>query len=977
MIHHFGDFELDTELYELRRAGEVQPLEPQVFDVLAYLITHRDHVVGKDELLENIWPGRIVSDSALTSRLKTARQAIGDTGRAQKLIKTVHGRGYRFVADVDSRETGKAPARPELSLAEETPMTAPSIVGRDAELATLARHAERAAGGELELVFVSGEAGLGKTSLIHAFLDRIRASGGPRIAIGQCYERGTTGEAFMPLLDAFAELAGGPDRAEVIATMADKAPSWLLQMPWLVNATEFETLERRVIGVTRERMLREFAAAVQALCAERPLIIVLEDLHWSDPSTLGLLDWLARRQESIKLMLLGSYRPDDAPGYTPELGEAVYGMKLRGLATSLQLSDLDAAAIETYLSTHFPGCEFPPGLSEELEQRIDGSPLFLQSITEAWRDRGIVSAEGTRWSVDADRADLLTVMPDNVRLLITDQLGQLEADERDMLEAASVAGVRFASALVDAACESDRESELTRLAEHGRFIVREDDAKWPDGTPVSQFRFRHALFREVAYSSLPAGRRVELHKRIGARLERAYGRRARERAVELAVHYTAGHDAAKAVDYRLLGAQQAFVRGGYREAIAQLDAGLDLLSETPGIPGRMQKELSLRMLLAPALIQTNGWSDPRAETELERALQIAAARQSPELSSVLYSLAGVHELRGNYAHTEKLIEQQRALPEPFPDPVAELASCELLACSLFHQGNLDEALRNADAGLAIDDPVGVDRAFYIYGENPRASCHNWAALSLALMGCADQARLRIDAALEMSRAPVRTYSLSNALSQAATLQQLLGNPQRVLEFSEEALNVAAVEGFAYPTAVAEILRGWALTVTGNATDGLAGIERGLELHAASGARMDRPYYLGLYAEALLSAGRSTEALKTIDDAIEQVRQTRRFFFEPDLYTIKAKIVEAADRESDTTALEELLETAIRTASEHGNRLAELRARRALVALDAENSVRTARLGHLRDTLETFDEGVDLPDFEQAVALTSELAQQPP
>jgi DNA-binding winged helix-turn-helix (wHTH) protein/tetratricopeptide (TPR) repeat protein len=973
VIHHFGDFELDTELYELRRAGKVQPLEPQVFDVLAYLIAHRDHVVGKDELLENIWPGRIVSDSALTSRLKTARQVIGDTGRAQKLIKTVHGRGYRFVADVDSRETGKAPAKPELSLPEATPSAAPNIVGRDVELAVLEQHAGRAAGDKLELVFVSGEAGLGKTTLMHAFLDRIRASGDTRIAIGQCYERGTTGEAFMPLLDAFAELASGTDRPEVIATLADKAPSWLLQMPWLVNATEFETLERRVIGITRERMLREFAAAVQALCAERLLIIVLEDLHWSDPSTLGLLDWLARRQESIKLMLLGSYRPDDAPGYTAELGETVYGLKLRGLATSMRLSDLDAAAIEAYLEGHFPGCEFPPGLSDELEERIDGSPLFLQSITEAWRDRSIVSADGANWRLNTDRADLLAVMPDNVRLLITDQLGQLAAHKRDMLEAASVAGVRFASALVDAACGSSCEDDLARLAEHGRFIVREEDAKWPDGTPVSQFRFRHALFREVAYASLPAGRRSELHNRIGERLERGYDRRAPECAIELAAHYTAGHDAAKAVDYRLLGAQQAFARGGYREAIAQLDAGLDLLTETPGIPKRAQKELDLRLLLAPALIQTNGWSDPRAEAELERAHQIAAERQSPELSTVLYSLAGVHELRGDYAETEALLAQQRALPEPFADPIAELASRELLACSLFHQGAFEEARSNADAGLAIDDPSGVDRAFYVYGENPRASCHNWAGLSLALMGFPDKARERIEAALEMSRAPVRTYSLSNALSQAATLQQLLGNPERVLEFSEEALTVAAVEGFAYPTAVAEILRGWALTVTGNPADGLAGIERGLGLHAASGAQMDRPYYLGLQAAALLRAGRAAEALEIIDDALEQVRQTRRFFFEPDLFTIKAKIVAATDPSTDPAALETLLETAIDTASEQGNRLAELRARKELVALDTEENVRTSRLVQLRDTLQAFEEGLDLPDFVEAAALTSALA----
>jgi len=969
VIYVFGEFELDTELYELRRSGAVQPLEPQVFDVLSYLVEHRDHLVTKDELLAKIWPGRIVSESALTSRLKTARQAIGDTGRAQRWIKTLHGRGYRFVGEVDIRNAGKAEPKSELAL----PSTAPSpaaIVGRDIELGALRRHFERAAAGHLEVVFVEGEAGLGKTTLIHTFLDELRAASSAAIAIGQCYERGTTGEAFMPLLDALAELAAGTEREAVVAVLSETAPSWLMQMPWLVTASEHERLQQRVIGITRERMLREFAAVVAALCADLPLVIVLEDVHWSDSSTLGLLNWLARRRETLKLLILASYRPGDAPGYSTELSETVYNLRLRGLATNLALSDLDAFAIAAFLERQFPGCEFPQSLAGEIEQRIDGNPLFLQSLVEAWRDRGSVRPLDGGWRVEARLSDLLGIMPESLRRLITDQLGQLEPGARKMIEAASVAGVRFASALVDAACGSERERELAGLAEHGRFLTREEDSRWPDGTLVSQFRFRHALFREVAYAGLPAGERAALHLAIARRLERGYGRHAAERAVELAAHFTAGEDHAKAIEYRLVSAQQAFARGGYHEAIAQLEAGLASLERAGEIADRVQREVALLILLAPALIQTNGWADARARAALERAREVAIEHRRPELPAILFSLAAIHELRGDYAGTENLLEERRRLPSDYPDAVAELGARELLACSQFHQGSLEDALRNAEAGLAVESSGGIDRAFYIYGENPRVSCHNWAGLSLALMGDVDSARERVECGLSMSRAPIRSYSLSNALCQAATLRQLLDEPDAALRLSEEALSVAAVEGFTYPMAVAEILRGWSLAASGRSSEGIAAIERGLELHTASGAEMDRPYYLGLYAEALLDAGRSAEALVAIDRALEQVAQTRQFFFEAELLSIKAAILLAEPTAEHVAQAEALLETAVEKADRQKNRLAELRARMALLKLAGDGAERDRRIVDLRKTLESFRSGLDLADLRTAAELVA-------
>jgi len=463
MIYAFGEFELDTQLFELHRDGRPCALEPQVFNVLRYLIEHADHVVTKDELLENLWPGRVVSESALTSRLKTARRILGDSGREQRFIKTLHGRGYRFVAAVEQRADGTSPRSRSALEAPRTPASVsvprPSApVGRETELGVLEQLWRVAAGGRLQLVFIDGEGGLGKTTLISAFLDGLRAAEKAQIAVGQCVE-------------------------------------------------------------------------------------------------------------------------------------------------------LSAA-----------------------------------------------------------------------------------------------------------------------------------DAAWPDGTITSQFRFTHTLYREALYAGLPAGRRKRLHAQIGERLERGFGAAAAERATELAIHFTVGGDYDRATHYRFAAAQLAFARGGYREAIGHLEQGLALLASHADIPEHEPRELGFQLLLAPALIQTGGWSEPRAEAALSRALEIAERLDDPRLPSVLYNLAGVYELRGEYAESQRWLEHQHALPKPFETPLAKLESHELLACSLYHQGDFENALEHAEAGLAAANVFDSDTKLYIYGENPRVSCHNWAGLAQWFLGYPDRAR---------------------------------------------------------------------------------------------------------------------------------------------------------------------------------------------------------------------------------------------
>jgi DNA-binding winged helix-turn-helix (wHTH) protein/tetratricopeptide (TPR) repeat protein len=974
VIYAFAEFELDTQLFELRRQGQPCPLEPQVFNVLRYLIEHADHVVSKEELLENLWPGRVVSESALTSRLKTARQILGDSGREQRLIKTLHGRGYRFIGSVE-RRAGAEPGRVEPAreaargVAPTVPVSrAPAPVGREPEIALLDRHWQAAGAGNLQIVFIEGEAGLGKTTLIAAFLARVRAGADARVAVGQCVELGAGGEAYMPVLDALDALCRGPGGDEVVACLEDIAPTWLLQLPGLVGAEERQRIEQRVLGVTQERMLREFAAAARALGESRPLLLVLEDLHWCDPSTLALLAWLGRRNESIRLFILCSHRPGEAPEPARSLAETVYGLRLRGLARLIVLDPLEPAEITAYLEQRFPGCTIPRAVVETLHAHTEGNPLFLVSVVDSWVDRGMLVESADGWRLQAQDVRLFDLIPDTLRLLINDQLNRLAPLQRRLLEAGSAVGVRFPAALVEGLLAQEGEPcerELTELAEGSPFIARDSDAEWPDGTITSQFRFTHTLYRETLYAGLPVGRRTRMHAEIGERLERAYGAAAAEHAIELAIHFTAGGDYDRAAHYRFGAAQLAFGRGGYREAIAHLEQGLDLLARHPEIPEHDTRELGFHLLLAPALIQTSGWSESRAEAALERALALAEALDDPRLPSAIYLLAAIHELRGEYAQSQHWLERQHALPKPFASPLAKLESHELLACSLYHQGAFEQALVHAEAGLAAADVFDTESKLYLYGENPRVSCHNWAGLALWFLGFPERARARIEEGLVLARRPARKYSLSNALCQAATLYQLRREPARVLEFAQEAVAVAHEEGFTYPLAVGQILEGWALGTTGRVDEGLERIREGLDRHRASGAHMDRPYYLGLLAE-VLGADRQRElARQTLEEALAQVDNTRHFFQEAELLRLLAEFeLEAGN---DVRA-RELLRKSLAAAETQRNKIAQLRAERALEGLTRGTRAHAGHLRALRELYASFTEGHDAPDLREAAAL---------
>jgi DNA-binding winged helix-turn-helix (wHTH) protein/tetratricopeptide (TPR) repeat protein len=952
MIYRFGDCQLDDLRYELRRDGQPRHLEPQVFEVLAYLVRHRDRVVTKAELLDEIWGSRFVTDSALTSRVKAARRAIGDSGREQRVIRTVHGRGYRFLASV--RELGQAPP------------AGADLIGREAELGRLGALYDLAAHGRRQVVFVTGEAGIGKTTLVEAFAGEVGRERAGLVARGQCLEQRGAPEPYLPVFDALGRLCQVDPGA--VALLSRVAPTWLAQMPALVEPADRADLEQRALGGTQGRMLREAAEALEAAGSDRPLVLVLEDLHWADPSTVDLLEWLARRDTPARLLVVGTYRPADALAGGAPIGNAGADLRLRGLAHELRLGELGPQAVAAVLGRGLPGADVPEELARLVHRRTDGVPLFVVQLAQAWTDAGVLRSASGRWELVPHPPGDDPEVPDDLRRLLELQLERLDAADLAMLEAAAVGGVEFAAATaaadgpgtVDAA-----EERCAALARHGRFLRPTGTVAWPDGTVSSGFRFAHDLHRTVLYDRIPAGRRARLHAAVAGRLERAYGPAAAAHAAELATHFLEGRDHPRAVGYLQAAAAQALGRSAPREAIRHLEALLEALPRLPDGPGRDQAELAAQLSLGPALITTRGFASPEVEAAFTRAHELCVALDRPrELRLALHGLAAVAEFRGRYHRSEALLTRILGLG------VGELAveAHELLACSTFHQGAAARAVGYAERGLALFDEGGdhtVDPTYLApYGEHPAVCCHYWAALALWFLGRPDSALAHGEQARALAAA--HPYSLASAEVQLAYLHQYRGEPAETLRWAGRALGTATEHGFPIRVAQAAILGGWALAVTGIVDDGVDQLRAGLAGYLATGAELDHPYYLGLLGEAVAATTAGpAEGLAVVDEAIELVGTARPFYYLPELHRLRGDLL-GRDRRAAAQAAE-AYGRAMEIAAGYGTRSAELRAAIRLCRLPDGSTPAGARAA-LRRLYDQFDEGFGTPDLLAARAL---------
>ena len=591
MTRKFPPFELDSVNQCLWRHGGSQEVErilltPKAFAVLSCLVEHSGRLVTQDELLEAVWPDTFVQPEVLKYQIADVRSALGDHPKNPVFIETLPRRGYRFIASVMEGDSAQplAPAIPARG----------QLVGRDHACGALHSSLRKALRGQRRIVFITGDAGIGKTALVEEFQHQVAfEEPSIRIARGQCVEGFGGAEAYYPMLDALGQLCRGSEQSRVVETLAAKAPTWLVQFPALLKREHRQTLQQEILGATRDRMLREIQEALDALASEVPLLLVLEDLQWADPSTVDLISALARRQTAAKLMLIATKLPVGMVIPEHPLKTLKRDLLVHHLCEEITLSPLAKADVAEYLGARSLGGSLRNGFAELIHGHSEGNPLFMVAALDDMTQRGLISREKGTWHVRVPLEEIVLEVPETLRQMIEAQIEHLSTEEQRILEFASVLGPVFSAAIVAMVMNVDGEAVAAlfkRLSHRPRIVC----------AAVSQqsecFRFRHALYREVFQRRQTAARRASSHRRVAEWAEAHWGR-SNEFACYLADHFEQGADWPRAVKYLRMAAETAAQSSDSQAAAAILRHALESASHLP-TPERNANESEILEKLA-------------------------------------------------------------------------------------------------------------------------------------------------------------------------------------------------------------------------------------------------------------------------------------------------------------------------------------------------------------------------------------------
>ena len=645
----FHAFRLDKTNATLWRDDKVVPLRPKSFSALCYLVERHGQLVTKDELLDEVWQRRCVGESVLKVCINELRQVLGDDAHTPAYLVTVARRGYRFIAPVTEIKPSKKTEEPAIGFRRFNQPSNRSDywIGRERAQAGLLAIWQRSLEGSRQVIFLTGEPGIGKTTLIEMFLGQISAHN-PAVLRMRCVEHFGQGEALLPMIEAIERRCCAPGGRKLIKLLHLHAPVWLAQLPSVLQPGEREALQREIFGASRERMVREGCELLETLSRDAPLILVLEDLHWSDHATLDFLGLLARRSTPASLLVLATYRPADASLQMHPVTSVHRELQLKGISSEFCVDSFSLDEIETYLIQRFPGTKIPRSVSETLFARTGGHPLFVSNLIEY-----LISQH--QWCPLSQEIVVDKALPDTIRRVIEREIERLSLDEQHLLGVASVIGSHFSVRLLGAVLAMEM-AEVDRccngLARRGQILLSDGVEQGSQGDVAGLYAFRHALYVEVLYQRLAPGQIVRLHSRIGECLEKLHGEKDLRYAAELALHFEKGWDWIRAVRYLTQAAANAAQRFANRQAYdylvraqglvgqlmpeQQMATRIDLLKQSSAIRRSMGDMAGAKADLEDMLATAKASGDIRAEVlalvELSRVLVWLNRRQCLELA---------------------------------------------------------------------------------------------------------------------------------------------------------------------------------------------------------------------------------------------------------------------------------------------------------------------------------------------------------
>jgi class 3 adenylate cyclase len=838
--------------------------------------------------------------------------------------------------------------------------TTTPLVGRGEEIDLLLRRWDQAKRGEGCVVLISGEPGIGKSRIAQTVAERINAEPHTRLryfcsphhqdsalypSIAQLeraagFRREDTSEQCLAKLEAVLS-QGTNDLSEVVPLFAD-----LLSIPTGDRYLPLNLTPQK----RKQKTLHAQLAQVEALATRQPVLMVFEDAHWSDPTTRESLDLVVDRVAALRVLVIITFRPEFTPSW---IG--------RPHVTLLALARLPIRQ-RAQMITHVTGGKMlPKEIADQIVDRTDGVPLFIEELTKSIIESGLLIETGNSYAITGPVLPL--TIPTTLHASLLARLDRL-SPTREVAQIGAALGRSFSHELISAVAPMSQPQLNDALAQlvNAELIFRRGEP------PDAEYTFKHALVQDAAYGTLLRSRRQQLHAHIAAKLEARFPEIAASEPAVLARHCAEAGLVEKAIVYRLKAGRRAMARSAMTEAVAQFQKGLDLLAGIPDGPRRREEELNLQIALGPALAWTKGHSAPEVGEAISRARALAEQLdQSKYLAPLLYGQWQYHLVRSEHKVALSIAEYMDKVGEERNDQSLQLLGRRARGLSCWYLGKFVTARALQEQCFGLGDPT---RRAVVSGltEDPFAAMLATLAITLAFLGYIDQARSRLNEALLEARQLKHAQTLAVALSFASSIGWIIRSPE-LQRHAEELLTLSAEHDFPLFFGFGAISRGRSFTALGQAHEGLKLITQGLSSIRSTGSAANMPRALMCLAEAYAAIGRPLEGLGRLAEAVEIIERTEERNSEAELYQLRGDLLNAT---GDRPAAEESYRQALAVANRQSAKTFELRAATSLARLWRDQGKRTEARGLLAPIYGWFTEGLDTPILQDAKALLDEL-----
>jgi predicted ATPase len=858
-----------------------------------------------------------------------------------------------------------APRTPEYSDDDGVTGGFDALVGRDEEIGLLLRRWEQSKEGLGQVVLLSGEAGIGKSSLVEGLRDYVRQAGLTRIAY-RCSPYHTN-SAFYPIIEHVQRALGWQpeDTADTrLATLEQGLESTSLPLeeavPLLASLPSLSLPEGRYDALTlspqqQRQQTQDILVAWLLEEAERqPVLAVWEDLHWADPSTLETLGLFVDQAPTATMLHVLTFRPEFAPPWPP-----------RSHLTPITLNRLERPQVEALVRRLAGGKRLPEEVVAHIVGKTDGVPLYVEELTKMLLTSDLLREEAEQYVLTGP---LLSVaIPDTLQDSLMARLDQMQT-AKEVAQLGSVLGREFAYDMLQALYWQDKETLQAALAQ----LVAAELLYQRGRPPRAKYIFKHALIQDAAYASLLRSVRQGYHQQMAQQLEAHFPATCETQPELVAHHYTEAGCPEPAIGYWQRAGQHAAQRSAYQEAIGHLTQGLALLATRPDTPERRQQELDLQTALGPALMVIKGFGHPEVEQAYARARALCQqVGETSELFPVLYGLWRCYQTRGALHTAQELGDQFLTLAQHQDDPTLRLAAHAALGSTRYFLGEFAPTRLHLEQGIAQHTRQPHRVADARYGQDPGGECYRYLAWTLWYLGYPDQALQRSHEARALPQALAHPATQAMAIWSTARLRQLRRDVPEAHELAEATIAVSAEHGNTLYLAQGTMICGWALFQQGQHEEGLEQMHQGLAALRTAGGEVGRPYFLTLLADAYGTVAQADTGLSLLTEARTIMDQNGQRFVDAEYHRLEGEL-RLHQTEPDASQAARYFQQALDIARQQQARALELRAAMSLARLWQQQDKRQDAYDLLTPVYEWFTEGFDTADLKEAKVLLDEL-----